>query len=390
VGDEDPERAERFRTRASQFAIDHIDWFDDDGRAIPFGRSLTYRFAQASFWGGLAFADLNPLPWDVIRGLWARNVRWWLNQPIFTDGGLLSVGYRYPTLKMSETYNSPNSPYWAMKAFLPLALAPDHPFWQADEEPLPDRPDVVSQDKAKKVLCRDSDHLFALSLAQESDHGREKYTKFAYSAQFGFSVAGRTPGPGQAGHDSALALSLDGDQYKIPNAATTTAVYGTTLAQRWDPWDGVSVETWLAPALPWHVRVHRLTTDRRIHSEEGGFALDRTGDDDANRFTHTAEDGTALARYPGGVSGIVDPSGDRTPVVLDEEPNTNLNASRTVVPTLRATYEPGAHWLASAVMASPDRESAWERVPVVRVHDDSAVVKEPDGDVILDCSADEL
>ncbi|WP_137290727.1 DUF2264 domain-containing protein [Natronorubrum halophilum] len=389
IGDEDPERAEAFRTRAEKFATHHIHWFDESGRAIPFGRSLTYRFAQASFWGGLAFAGVNPLPWGVIRGLWARNIRWWLRQPIFTDGGLLSVGYRYPTIKVSETYNSPNSPYWAMKAFFPLALEPNHPFWESAEEPLPELPDEIVQEEAGKVILRDDGHLFGLSSAQDSVHGREKYTKFAYSTEFGFSVAGRMPGKGNAGHDSALALSLDGDLYKIPATATSMDCDGTTLRSRWTPWDGVTVDTWLAPALPWHVRVHRLQTDRPVYSEEGGFALNQLGDDNS-AFDHDTRDATVVARYPNGLSGIVDLFGDRTPVVVDEEPNTNLNHPRTVVPTLRGSHQPGEHWLASGVIASPNSETAWNEGFETRTNGDSVEIRNSAGKTVVQCSSSRL
>lgn len=387
-GETDPDRADRFRNRAKAFAPSHVHWFDDDGRALPYGRSLTYRFAQAAFWGGLAFAGLDPFPWGVIRGIWARNIRWWLNQPIFTDGGVLSVGYRYPTLKVSESYNSPNSPYWAMKAFFPLALEPDHPFWQAEERPLPDLPERTVQSQAGKVICRD-DHLVALSLAQDSVHGREKYTKFAYSTQFGFSVAGRMPGPGQAGHDSSLALSLDGDQYKIPASSTATAVDGLTLMSRWEPWDGVSVETWLTPARPGHVRVHRLDAARTVHTEEGGFALDRT-DDDTSLFSHDTHESTALATYSNGVSGISDLLTERTPTIVSGEPNTNLVHPRTVVPTLRETYEPGEHWIAAAVMASPDSTADWDPLPELAITETGVTIKTPTGERILDCTAGDI
>ena len=36
--------------RSKAFAKEYRYWFDAQGRALPFGRSLTYRFAQASFW----------------------------------------------------------------------------------------------------------------------------------------------------------------------------------------------------------------------------------------------------------------------------------------------------------------------------------------------------
>lgn len=394
MADDDSERAERFRVRARAFATQHVHWFDDAGRAIPYGRSLTYRFAQAAFWGGLAFADAKPdaLSWGVVRGLWARNVRWWLDQPIFTDGGLLSVGYRYPTLKVSESYNSPNSPYWALKAFFPLALDADHPFWQAEEEPLPDLPAVTPQPEAGKLLCRSEggEHLFALSLPQTSVHGHEKYTKFAYSARFGFSVASRLPGAGRGGHDSALALSLDGSGYATPQETTATEMDGTTLCFRWEPWESVQVRTWLAPALPWHVRVHRIETDRTVHAEEGGFALDKTGDD-GNAAVHHVRDGTAVARYPNGVSGIADGFGDRAAAVVEAEPNTNLYHPRTVVPTLRSTHESGTHWLGSAVAASPSPEAAWDAEPDVAFKrtDCGVVVETSDGRTILRYPSDE-
>lgn len=32
-----------------EFVKQFIYWFDEEGEAIPFGRSLTYRFSQVSF-----------------------------------------------------------------------------------------------------------------------------------------------------------------------------------------------------------------------------------------------------------------------------------------------------------------------------------------------------
>ena len=47
---EDPERCARFVERAERFAKDFIHWFAPDGSALPYGRSLAYRFGQAAFW----------------------------------------------------------------------------------------------------------------------------------------------------------------------------------------------------------------------------------------------------------------------------------------------------------------------------------------------------
>ena len=135
AGDLFPDYAARYRERARLFAQDFQHWFADDGAAIPHGRSLTYRFAEGAFWAACAFADEEVLPWGRVKGLLLRHLRWWSQMPIADRDGVLTIGYAYPNLLMSESYNAPGSPYWALKIFLVLALDEDHPFWAAVEEP---------------------------------------------------------------------------------------------------------------------------------------------------------------------------------------------------------------------------------------------------------------
>ena len=52
------DRCARFRERARIFAGDFICWFDADGAALPYGRSLSYRFGEAAFWAAYVFACL--------------------------------------------------------------------------------------------------------------------------------------------------------------------------------------------------------------------------------------------------------------------------------------------------------------------------------------------
>ncbi len=374
AGDRDPERAQRFRERAAEFAQDFAYWFATDGAALPFGRSLTYRFAQGGFWGALAFADVEALPWGVIKGLALRHLRWWRDQPIFNSDGTLSIGYTYPNLNMAEQYNAPGSPYWSMKFFLPLALPESHPFWQAEEMPLPILPTVHEQPHPYMIFCRDenSRHVWALTSGQSEPwirHAGEKYAKFAYSTTFGFSVPLGRRGLNQAAADSMLALSDDGEYYRVRERTTKVDFVQGGLHSHWQPLPGVAVETWLIPQPPWHVRVHHIRTDKPLWSAEGGFALDRTGDDPVARAGIVREDvGAAWARYPAGGSGVLDLQGQRNGRVLRVDPNSNLMAPRTVLPTLVAHHEPGEHWLVCAVLAEPDADGwqvAWEQPPDV-------------------------
>lgn len=360
----DPERAQRFRERASGFAPDFAAWFAADGSALPFGRSLTYRFAQGAFWGALAFAGVEALPWGQVKGLALRHLRWWMSRPICDSDGVLTIGYGYPNLGMAEEYNSPGSPYWAMKSFLPLALPGDHPFWTTEEAPLPVVEGISVQPHAGMLLHRDSPtgHVFALSSGQEASwprHGAAKYAKFAYSTGFGFSVPSDGYGLERGAPDSMLALSDDGDVYwRVRTTLEESRVDGERLYSRWRPWPDVEVETWLIPHPPWHIRVHRLRTQRPLWSAEGGYSLDRTAVDTAEG-RHLTGRGRASAVYPAGGSGIVDLAADldetRDGEVIRLAPNTNLLHPRTVLPVLRAAHPPGEHWLACAVFATTDR-----------------------------------
>lgn len=114
AGEEEPERAAEFRKRAQAAALDLVHYFDEEGRAIPFGRSVGYRFAMCSFWGALAYADVElpkPLTWGMVKGIVLRHLRWWQTQPnIWSSSGTLTIGYSYPNMYMAENYNSPGSP----------------------------------------------------------------------------------------------------------------------------------------------------------------------------------------------------------------------------------------------------------------------------------------
>ena len=354
------ERGARFRERAALFAKDFVHWFGKDGSALPYGRSLTYRFAQGAFWGALAFADVEALPWGVLKGLLLRHLRWWLHQPILSDAGVLTLGYAYPNLNVAEAYNSPGSPYWALKAFLPLALPESHPFWTSGEESLPELAPVVVQKHPRFLLCRDSeaDHLIALAGGQwarsQPRHVEEKYAKFCYSNRFGFSVPSAPAGLAEGAHDGMLVLSEDGLYFRGRRQAACLEISERAILSEWQPWPDVRVRTWLVPAGLWHVRVHQVFSPRRLVSAEGGFSLGWAGDDDTSAEARLqSKRDRARAETPEGVSLILDLLDGRRGNMVKPFPNTNLLHPRTVIPTLQGEHSPGETWLACAVWARP-------------------------------------
>lgn len=357
AGAEDPVRAARYVERARIFAEDFLHWFAADGAALPFGRSLTYRFTQAAFWGAVAFAPVTALPWPIVKGLYLRHVRWWLRQPVFSETGLLTIGYAYPNLVASESYNSSGSPYWGLKIFLPLALPAEHPFWTAEEAPLPKRAAVRTVAGANLVLTTSGANrdVTALNPGQPvydwPRHAPSKYSKFAYSTRFGFSVPVSSATLEEGGFDSMLALSDDHRRYRVREFCLEPEVRDGVAYSRWLPWPDVEVRTWLVAADDGaHVRVHRVRTPRAVWSAECGFAAGYTLR--ASLKCSDAQLEFAQVQTPLGVSALRDLSGKRTGSCVLLGASSHLLTSLSAMPVLQASHGPGEFWLACVARGS--------------------------------------
>lgn len=346
----DPPRIARYVERARRFAQDFQYYFAADGAALPFGRSLTYRFAQGAFWGGLAFAGVEALPWGVIKGLYLRHLRWWLKQPMFSETGLLTIGYTYPNLVMAESYNSPGSPYWAMKALLPLALEDTHPFWRAEELPLPPRRGIHTIAGAKLVVVTDAKtrDVTAINPGQPvldwPRNAPQKYSKCAYGTRFAFTVPVSVPTPAEGGLDGVISLSDDGRFFRVREQCFDPEVREGVTVSRWEPWAGVELTTWLLAEATGHIRIHRLRTNKKLSAVEAGSAVPYV--DKATRQLLADNATGPVVRAPHGASLLRNLTGTRQPECTDIGANSHLLASLSAMPLLRSAHEAGEHWLA--------------------------------------------
>ncbi|KAH7391641.1 hypothetical protein BKA64DRAFT_756866 [Cadophora sp. MPI-SDFR-AT-0126] len=394
--DLDPERVKVFEERAREFAMGFWRYFDAEGASIPFGRSLTYRFAMGGFWAAATMAEVSlpaPLTPGVVKGLLLRHLRYWASKTdIFYSDGTLNIGFCYPNMYMSEDYNSPQSPYWCMKTFCMMALPSSHEFWSIKEEPLPSASktghEVSLLQQPRHILVNSGNHHFLLSSGQYCawplKATEAKYAKFAYSSTFGFSVP---TGPliQQIAPDSTLALSEDGgDTWRVRWKSEETRMESVDLVggretlcekipvliSKWKPSraSSVDVQTTLIPPTrrwpDWHVRVHEITvrkgSEPGLLAVEGGFAiygrkkrdglallpLDWQGDNSSSGISTegvSASDSSALVVSSAGASGIqglaFSSSGGKVDIkgeILKPDANTNLMVSRTLIPTLKA------------------------------------------------------
>ncbi|MGG8025417.1 DUF2264 domain-containing protein [Klebsiella aerogenes] len=372
MADVDPQRCAELRQRAARFSSDFIHFFADDGAAIPFGRSLTYRFAEAAFWSAAAFAGLEVFSPGVMKGIVLRHLRWWLKQPMFDRDGVLSVGYSYPNLAMAEDYNAPGSPYWGLKTMLVLALGEGDAFWQAAELPLPPLPAQHTIAYADQVLVHQADHLWMLTSGQLELNNfvntEAKYCKFAYSTRFGFTIERGRYGLNHAAPDSMLLLAEKDNYWRGRRECQQVVTADGVIYSRWLPWRDVVIDSWLLALGDWQLRVHRITTQRALDCAEGGFSL-------ANRPLPQAQerDGACCLRSARDISAIfcLHPHARRGETVLTP-PNSNLLfAERAAVPVLRGELDAGTHCLVSAVWAGNAADFEPQHCPQSFISDDA-------------------
>src|SRR5262249_49139797 len=146
---------------------------------------------------------------------------------------------------VGERYIAAASPYWAFKAFLPLAAPADHPFWTAEEEPLSVTAPVV-QLQPGLALSRDPEQVLAVNgpprAPRHISDGPAKYSRFAYSSLFGPCLE---VDAGKAGivSDSTLVLTDLNGERRVRDDAHDFEVDGEALASTWQPWADVEVRT---------------------------------------------------------------------------------------------------------------------------------------------------
>lgn len=368
--DWEPEYCERLRERARLFYGDFKYWFDRDGREVPFGRSLTYRFAHGAAFAAMALADVDVPPGEL-KHLLLGNLRHWSGKPIFDRGGILTIGYEYPNLFMSERYNAPGSPYWGFKTFLALALSPEHPFWRAQErQPETESVKLLAHPNMTAVHEK-SGHTLLYPAGQRSPqfgNSAAKYQKFVYSNRFGFSVS-RGMSLEEGAFDNTLAVSEQGTGlWRMRDGWEKYEVTRECIATLYEPMPGVRVESRIYPMEEGHVRVHYVSAEKAVELADGGFAI--PAEDGARQRAEASkvkcEDGCVCCDFPWGNAGAVNLDGTGCAQLVTPFPNTGLMCGVTRIPTIRYALEPGEYCLINYFYGDEGKRETPVRAPEFR------------------------
>ena len=335
---DDESRAKLYKSRAEEFAKDFIYWSDENGEFLPYGRSLTYRFAQCAFWGACVAADIRPFSLEVMKGIIARSLDAWTSKNIFDTGGLLSVGYDYPNLLMAEHYNAHGSPYWGLKAYIFLMLPDDHEFWTAEAASMPELEPLKIMGNNSQLVSRRNGKTVMYPIGSITDFSCgqiiTKYLKFAYSAHFGFNVMRSQLSLDESAPDSMLVFEVDG-MIMVRCHFNGGSVENGKVIVNWSPFEGIDVKTVITPTESGHIRSHEINSQVDCTAYDAGFAVS-SGDSDS---LETSVDKGAYAKNKFQQCSVTSDEGEG--IIIDASPNTNIRYPKTVIPAVKYEIKKG-------------------------------------------------
>lgn len=211
-----------------------------DGGPIPWGRSLSYRFADIS---AIAWAEINgncTLAPGQARRIASGELKYFIDHGCIGSNNLLNIGYWGANASVAESYISPGDPYWATQGLACLLIPEDDPFWTAKEEPIPadgagGKMAVNGAQFALRVSSIDGEARM-FPAGQPFSHSRDtwqngaKYDQNAYSSYLGFCTSGEGGaeiGAGRTGY------SFDGETWYYREKAEPITISEDHIVSRY-------------------------------------------------------------------------------------------------------------------------------------------------------------
>lgn len=393
---EDPYHSAQFISRAKKFAQTYIYLFDQkNGAAVPFGRSLTYKFAQSAFWSMLVYTNIEAIPWGQIKQLIFNNLDYWSDKDILRVDGVLAQGYAYDNQFMTENYNGVGSPYWAMKIFILLAVPESHPFWNAELKPTKLNPQQKIATANMLITNNDGNNvqLFPVGQYTKQLHAADKYSKFVYSTNFGFSVQRGPIGLDQGAFDNVLAIAMHGDNHFRPKEIDQSHyVDDVKTVCTWSPLPGVLIRSLIIPLAPWHIRIHIIRSDKDLDYADGGFAIPTSNSHIQDQEVKQQQNGI-LFEGRGLSSAAFTYIGEHVQIDgITPVPDTNLLYQHTVIPTVKGILTAGESIICNGFLGvdSVELVNALAEKPTIIIATDVITIFYRDRQVAIKLYEDEV
>jgi len=337
----DPETSAIFVERTNAYLPAYLAHFDNDGIAVPYGRSLAYRFAQGALLSMLALSNKIQVDSDILGRLLSGHLNYWINSDILKPDGTLSVGYTYPNIQMAESYNSAGSPYWAFKFFVILGCHKEDSVFTPQISALKLGCQAFKTGNYIAERTLDQTFFYPVNNTATTDGYKDKYHKFVYSSKFGFSVSKGLLHLHEGIFDNTLAIKdLDTGLFLTKRSEETFQLLEDRLIFTWSPKNGIQIKTTIIPRGNQHRRVHEIKTELPVKIYDIGFANDAL---DANKI-QVIEDGNRIeVRAPYGITVSENVLGYDELLIQHTMPSTHLLFKKAIISGLKASVEAGKY-----------------------------------------------
>ena len=282
-----------YRQRTEELLPYYSHMFDANGCNVPFGRSLTYRFAASSIFPAALAAGCNFDP-GLAREITLKNISFFANNAALEDG-ILPPGFLYNAPQTVENYTSDGGAYWCSKAFLALLLPPEHSFWAAPARQLPTQEPFFVQTGSRKIqMPLTGNANTGVTLYNNTAHylqDQQKtqwfldmagfYSKFAYNSRAGFGISTRDE---VSADNMIVLLTPDGtmESHRMGFEVLGTEQEGKVLVSKHQPFSNdaktyiTSKVLILSPEM--HMRMHKVVLSQPYRVREGGFCVPQKTD----------------------------------------------------------------------------------------------------------------
>ncbi len=285
------QRKENYIERTNLFLDFYAHWFDEKGANVPFGRSLSYRFAACALFPVAVLAGCRIDP-ALAGRITVMNIEFFKENVRTEETDILPEGYLYHSPNVIEGYTSDGGAYWCCKAFLALLIPREHSFWNTEQAKLPiEQGDYLAVPKHGNIHMLFEGHDGIVNFYNNTaqyylDHRmthffgdvRSWYAKFVYNSAGGFGCAA----PDRPAIDSMISLmtpdqSMQSHRLGFTDLGWEDGVLHSIHTPFFND-RGTVIETFLIPLGGVHVRIHRVKLSGTYYVQEGGFSLGRWDD----------------------------------------------------------------------------------------------------------------
>lgn len=279
------ELCNRYKDRTQTFLKSFPYFFGSNGAHIPFGRSLSYKYAVLGTMLLARYMGISPLEPGLERRIASGNLKYFIENGSVNEQDFLECGFlKEPKVKY-EVYMFYGSPYWCCRGLLCLMFDEESEFFSADELELPvEKSDFIYQIPSCGFTLigeKKTGHVQMLcskNFSQLLKRSEPFYSKFMYSSHMYFNYVFQN---GKFPRDSMIyCYDSDGDYMRVKEISNSknedNYIYRVMIQGKDRCKDTVTIKSYVIYSGIYQIRLHELENIvDGVRVEEGTYPIEQ-------------------------------------------------------------------------------------------------------------------